>query len=146
LAKRHEIKSVQGIGNGPVPGSDARSMGDSARETRRENAMFDFATIRRYVLIGLAGLILLTAILLSFFTVKQYERAVVTTWGKFSYVADPGLGFKIPFVQAAHRIRTASIRAQAEALRQNTGLVELRKAETWNGALPTQMLSGIDRS
>lgn len=97
---------MQGIGNGPVPGSGSTPPGESAPGIQRENVMFDFATIRRYVLIGLAGLILLTAILLSFFTVKQYERAVVTTWGKFSYVADPGLGFKIPFVQAAHRIRT----------------------------------------
>lgn len=37
----------------------------------------------------------------------------------------------------------AAIKAQADALRANSELVELRKAEKWNGALPTQMLSGV---
>lgn len=60
----------------------------------------------RWAGIGIAALILLIAIFGSFFTVHQYERAVVTTWGKFTYVADPGLNWKIPFVQRAHPIRT----------------------------------------
>lgn len=42
----------------------------------------------------------------SYFTVEQYERGVVKTWGKVSYVADPGLGFKIPFVQSVTHMRT----------------------------------------
>lgn len=42
----------------------------------------------------------------SYFTVEQYERAIVKTWGKVSYVADPGLGFKIPFVQSVTHMRT----------------------------------------
>lgn len=37
----------------------------------------------------------------------------------------------------------AAIRAQAEALQNNPGLVELRKAERWNGALPQQMLGAV---
>jgi len=36
-----------------------------------------------------------------------------------------------------------SIRAQAEALAANAKLVELRKAEKWDGQLPKQLLSGI---
>jgi regulator of protease activity HflC (stomatin/prohibitin superfamily) len=39
--------------------------------------------------------------------------------------------------------QAAAIKAQADALRQNAALVELRKAERWDGKLPTQMLSGI---
>ena len=37
----------------------------------------------------------------------------------------------------------AAIRAQAEALQNNPGLVELRKAERWNGLLPQQILGGV---
>jgi regulator of protease activity HflC (stomatin/prohibitin superfamily) len=36
-----------------------------------------------------------------------------------------------------------AIKAQAEALAQNAKLVELRKAERWNGELPRQLLSGV---
>lgn len=37
----------------------------------------------------------------------------------------------------------ASIKAQAQALQENQKLVELRKAERWDGKLPVQMLSGV---
>jgi regulator of protease activity HflC (stomatin/prohibitin superfamily) len=37
----------------------------------------------------------------------------------------------------------AAIRAQTEALQNNPGLVELRKAERWNGMLPQQMLGAV---
>lgn len=33
----------------------------------------------------------------TYFTVNQNERVVVSSWGQFSYVADPGLHFKVPF-------------------------------------------------
>jgi uncharacterized membrane protein YqiK len=36
-----------------------------------------------------------------------------------------------------------AIRAQAEALQQNAKLVELRKAEKWDGKLPVQVLSSV---
>jgi len=36
-----------------------------------------------------------------------------------------------------------AIQAQADALRANPVLVDLRKAEKWNGALPTQMLGTV---
>ncbi|MBR6396262.1 MAG: FtsH protease activity modulator HflK, partial [Lachnospiraceae bacterium] len=35
----------------------------------------------------------------SFFTIKEQEQAVVTTFGVPKAVTDPGLHFKIPFVQ-----------------------------------------------
>lgn len=60
----------------------------------------------RWGAIGLGVLLLVIAIFGSFFTVHQYERAVVTTWGKFTYIADPGLNWKIPIVQRAYPIRT----------------------------------------
>ena len=60
----------------------------------------------RWGAIGLGVLLLVIVIFGSFFTVHQYERAVVTTWGKFTYIADPGLNWKIPIVQRAYPIRT----------------------------------------
>ncbi len=42
----------------------------------------------------------------SYFTVQQYERGVVKTWGKISYIADPGLSFKVPLVQSVTHMRT----------------------------------------
>jgi regulator of protease activity HflC (stomatin/prohibitin superfamily) len=51
------------------------------------------------VLVPLAvvALVLLVVILSSFFTVRTAETAVITRFGKFLRVAEPGLNFKIPF-------------------------------------------------
>ena len=42
----------------------------------------------------------------SFYTVNQGERAVILTNGSLTRVDDPGLHFKIPFIQSAHFIST----------------------------------------
>ena len=49
------------------------------------------------VILAIAGLILLTLILGSFFTVRTAEVAVITRFGKFLRVADPGLNWKVPY-------------------------------------------------
>lgn len=54
---------------------------------------------------GIIFLLIIMAMMGSYFTVEQYERGIVTTWGKFTYTADPGLHFKIPFVQDVSRMR-----------------------------------------
>ena len=59
----------------------------------------------RIVFVMLALLIFVT-LALSVFTVKEYERDVVTRLGKFSRVAEPGLNFKIPFIESAFTYRT----------------------------------------
>lgn len=59
------------------------------------------------IVLGVVAVLLMVALSFgAFFTVHQYEQAVVTTWGKYSYQAGPGLGFKVPFVQSAHKVRT----------------------------------------
>jgi regulator of protease activity HflC (stomatin/prohibitin superfamily) len=60
----------------------------------------------KWIAAGVVVLLVVVTFFASFFTVHQYERAVVTTWGKFSYVAEPGLNWKVPFVQSAYPIRT----------------------------------------
>jgi regulator of protease activity HflC (stomatin/prohibitin superfamily) len=50
---------------------------------------------------GLAGVLVLFLLVSgSYYRVQEYERAVLTTWGKFVAVKGPGLNFKLPFVQS----------------------------------------------
>ena len=66
--------------------------------------------VRRIVGYGSAGAVAFVALGLffgSWYTVDEGERVVVLTMGEFSSIAEPGLNFKIPFVQSA---RTISIR------------------------------------
>jgi len=63
-------------------------------------------TIIRLPMIGLLiGVIVSLAVAFgTYFTVEPYERGIVTRAGSFSYVADPGLHFKLPFVDSVtHR-------------------------------------------
>ena len=59
-----------------------------------------------WILYPVLVLLALITLLLSVFTVKEYERDVVTRLGKFSRVAEPGLNFKIPFIESAFTYRT----------------------------------------
>jgi regulator of protease activity HflC (stomatin/prohibitin superfamily) len=54
-----------------------------------------------FAVIGLGALIGAAAFFGSFFVVGEQERAVVTRAGAYSHVAQPGLNFKIPFVDTA---------------------------------------------
>jgi len=49
------------------------------------------------ILLGVLALILLILVLGSFFTVNTAEVAVITRFGKFLRVAEPGLNWKLPF-------------------------------------------------
>lgn len=84
---------------------------------------------------------------------KTAERAAIEAEGKANAIraeakgqADANL---LVAIAAAEAIRLkgeaegAAIRAQADALRQNLELVNLRKAERWDGKLPTAMLSNV---
>jgi regulator of protease activity HflC (stomatin/prohibitin superfamily) len=50
------------------------------------------------VLLGFAAIIVLSTVLGRFFTVTTAEVAVITRFGKFLRVADPGLNWKTPFI------------------------------------------------
>lgn len=52
------------------------------------------------------SLLLAVFFLMTYFTVAPYERVIVTRFGKISYVADPGLHFKFPFVNSTTSIPT----------------------------------------
>jgi len=59
----------------------------------------------KLALLGGVAVVGLAVAFSSYFTVDQYERGVVTTAGRFSYIADPGLHFKVPFYQGVQRYR-----------------------------------------
>ena len=53
----------------------------------------------RFVHLGGLALIVVFLAMGSFYRVQEYERAVLTTWGKFESVKGPGLSFKVPIAQ-----------------------------------------------
>jgi modulator of FtsH protease HflK len=65
------------------------------------------------VLLIIAAIVLLVIFSTSFIVVDQTERAVITTWGKFTRVAEPGLAFKWPFgIQKAYHVKTEVVQAE----------------------------------
>ena len=57
----------------------------------------------RTILAGLAALAGLFLAYDSFYTVAEYERGVLTTWGQFDRVVSPGLHFRLPIAQQVWR-------------------------------------------
>jgi membrane protease subunit HflK len=65
--------------------SPKKSLADSAKKAKR--------TIITVIIILLAGYVLLASV----YTVNDKQQAVVTTFGKVTSVADPGIHIKLPF-------------------------------------------------
>lgn len=53
-----------------------------------------------YILLAIAAIFVLSLVLGSFFTVNTAQVAVIARFGKFLRVADPGLNWKVPFIDA----------------------------------------------
>lgn len=51
-----------------------------------------------YILLAIAAIFVLSLVLGSFFTVNTAQVAVIARFGKFLRVADPGLNWKVPFI------------------------------------------------
>ena len=65
------------------------------------------------VLLVLVAIVLLIVLSTSFIVVDQTERAVITTFGKFTRVAQPGLTFKWPFgIQRAYHVKTEVVQTE----------------------------------
>ena len=65
------------------------------------------------VLIAIVAIVVLIIFSTSFIVVDQTERAVITTFGKFTSVAEPGLAFKWPFgIQKAYHVKTEVVQAE----------------------------------
>ena len=55
---------------------------------------------------GIVGVCGIIVFLLSYYTVEQYERGVLTRFGRVVEISGPGLHFKMPFVNSVHFYRT----------------------------------------
>lgn len=58
----------------------------------------EISSIIFWVGVGIVGLFAIITIVSSFFTVDQGKIAVISRWGKYRRVAQPGLNFKNPFI------------------------------------------------
>ncbi len=65
-----------------------------------------FGKFRRFVLLAVAFVLLLIISFESFYTIKEQEQVVLTTFGKAKAVTEAGLHMKIPFIQKVHRVDT----------------------------------------
>ena len=62
------------------------------------------------VLVGIVGILVLTIVLGSFFTVETAQVAIVQRLGKFARVAGPGLNWKTPYIETV--VRRLSMKVQ----------------------------------
>ncbi|BBU81223.1 hypothetical protein EIMP300_26230 [Escherichia coli] len=69
------------------------------------------------IAIGVLAVVVLP--FLSYYTVNEGERGILLRYGKIVKVAEPGLGFKIPFMESVEKIST---RNQAVVYQGSTGL------------------------
>ncbi|MEI6874896.1 MAG: FtsH protease activity modulator HflK [Spirochaetota bacterium] len=84
-------------------------MAENARRASRMGGPIKLSVI----LLGLGILFVLFLLGTSFFIIDQTERGVVTTFGKFTYVAEPGLHYKIPFgIQKSYIVKTEVVQTE----------------------------------
>jgi membrane protease subunit HflK len=77
------------------------------------------------IAIIIAAIALTVVFSTSFFVVDQTERAVITTFGKFTQVAQPGLHFKFPFgIQKSYNVKTEVVQTEQFGFRtEKAGVV-----------------------
>lgn len=79
------------------------------RENTRDKELSKVVRIVSLVAIGIFALIL---VLTSMYTINEDQDAVVTTFGQPSVVSDPGMHFKLPFIQKVRKV-DMSVRGMA---------------------------------
>jgi regulator of protease activity HflC (stomatin/prohibitin superfamily) len=85
-----------------LTGSGGNAGQTPSQTSKRGFPMLNFARI----LIGIAVIIGLMVVGGSFYTIDQGERGVILRTGKVVSIAQPGLGFKIPFIDQVVKIST----------------------------------------
>lgn len=78
--------------------------------------------------IALATFLAFVLFEMTYFTVNQNERAVVTRWGEIVYVAEPGLHFRVPFVNSTQHYAT-DIQSVAPSKGVNTYTVDNQEVD-----------------
>ena len=70
------------------------------------------------VIIIIVALAVLVFLLTSFVVVDQTEKAVITTFGKYTKTLGAGLHYKLPFgIQKAHLVKTQVVQTEAFGFR-----------------------------
>ncbi len=116
-------------------------MGDSP-EMRSVNSKLPVKVTPTLVLLGLAAIVVLIILGTSFIVVDQTERAVITTFGKFTKVAQPGLAFKWPFgIQNAYHVKTEVVQTEQFGFRTDKAGVATQYSSKEYGEEST-MLTG----
>jgi regulator of protease activity HflC (stomatin/prohibitin superfamily) len=72
--------------------------------------MQDALTMVSFILWSFIGIILLIGVFSGFFTVQQQSRAIIERFGRYVRTANPGLNFKIPYID--HVVQRVSLRVQ----------------------------------
>lgn len=100
-------------------------LGQNGGKDRKKEDIMDVST--KQVVKGgciIAALIFVAVLLWkSFYTIKEQEQAVVTTFGVPSTVSEPGLHLKIPFVQEVTKVDT-TIKGFAIGYDEKTGVTK----------------------
>ncbi len=102
-------------------------MSDTPRGVKRPRFRFTAGSI----LIALVAVLVVAFGATSFFVVDQTERAVVTTFGKFTKVAEPGLHYKLPFgIQNSYIVKTEVVQTEQFGFRtERPGVGEYTKGD-----------------
>lgn len=61
---------------------------------------------RQLAALTIGGVVILFLLFLSYYTINEGERGILLRYGKIVKVADPGLGFKLPFIETVEKIST----------------------------------------
>ena len=61
---------------------------------------------RQLAALTIGGVVILFLLFLSYYTSTEGERGILLRYGKIVKVADPGLGFKLPFIETVEKIST----------------------------------------
>lgn len=61
---------------------------------------------RQLAALTIGGAVILFLLFLSYYTINEGERGILLRYGKIVKVADPGLGFKLPFIETVEKIST----------------------------------------
>lgn len=87
------------------------------------NSKINSESIAKWITLILVILVIVSLAQASYYTVRETESAVVTTFGKASLVDEKGLHFKIPFVQKVEKVDTTVRGIQIGYSEDNSGNV-----------------------
>src|SRR5690606_209679 len=114
---------------GPQLGSDRSRTVDEFEVLTARNRLPGNRDSRRLVIIGVVAAVLVLLLFSSLFTVDQGYRGVHLRLGAVVAIAQPGLGFKVPFVDRVVMVRTqtnSKIYERMETYSRDQQLAELR--------------------